>query len=464
MAIVIKGGKIVTAEDMYDSDVRIEEGKIVAIGNNIECDDDEVLKVYGCYVLPGAIDTHTHFDLEVGNTVTADDFESGTKAAIVGGTTTVLDFATQNKGNSLKSVLKNWNKKAEGKAFCDYGFHMAITDWNKDISKEMEEMIKVGITSFKMYMAYKGSLQVDDGTIFKALKRSNEVGALIGFHCENGDIIDVLVKEEREKGHLSPAYHPITRPKEMEREAIRRLLSIAKVANAPVYIVHLSSKEGLDAIVEAKNKGQEIYVETCPQYLFLDDRCYGNKDSKDFEGAKFVISPPLRKEEDKEGLWNGIRNSYISTVGTDHCSFNYKGQKDIGINDFSKIPNGAPGVEHRLSLMYTYGVLTGKISINQMIALTSTNPAKIFGIFPEKGTVAVGSDADIVIWNPEPREIITAKNQIQKVDYTPYEGYEIKGKVQHVFLRGNHIVKDSKLVEKEAIGKYIHRKHLKRGD
>lgn len=458
MAIVLKGGNIVTAVDTYTADVRIVGDKIVCIGDNLGEPGDEIINVQGSYVMPGGIDTHTHFDLDVGSTVTADNFESGTRAAIAGGTTTILDYACQYKGESLKTALEGQHKKSQGVCYCDYGFHMGITDWNESVSEEMKEMIEAGVTSFKLYMAYKGNLQVDDSVIFKALKRSKEVGGLIGFHCENGDIIDELIKESKKKGEKAPIFHALARPVEVEKEAITRVLNIAEIAKAPVYVVHLSSKEGLLTILDAKKRGAEVYVESCPQYLMLDDSLYGDKSNGNFEGAKYVMSPPLRKEEDQRALWEGLQSGEIITLGTDHCSFNFKGQKDIGIDDFSKIPNGAPGVENRMQLMYTYGVLTGKITINQMVALTSTNGAKLFGVFPEKGTIAVGSDADIMVLNPNYKSKITAETQIQKVDYNPYEGFDIRGKIEYVFLRGSKVVANSELVDKKPTGKYLSRR------
>lgn len=463
MGILLKGGKIITAVDEYYSDIRIEGEKIVSIGTNLEKPGDEVISAEGCYIIPGGIDTHTHFDLDVGLTVTADDFESGTKAAIIGGTTTILDYGCQIRGDSLKSALKDQHRKSKGKCYCDYGFHMGITDWNDETSKEMEYMVKEGVTSFKMYMAYKKTMQVDDGVIYKALKRSKEVGGLITFHCENGDLVETFIDEAKRNGRKGPYYHPLSRPVEVEDEAIERLIKIAEIADVPVYVVHLSSKSGLLSILEAKKRGTEIYVETCPQYLMLNDSRYGEKDSKSFEGAKYVMSPPLRKEYDQEALWKGLSSGEIDTIGTDHCSFNYEGQKEIGIEDFSRIPNGGPGVENRMGLMYTYGVLSGKLSINEMVALTSTNAAKIFGLFPQKGTIAVGSDADIVVWDPSYSTIITAEKQTQNVDYNPYEGFKQQGRALHVLLRGKKTVYNGELVEKELNGKYLYRKPFSRG-
>lgn len=459
MSIVIKGGKIVTSTDIYCADLVIENGKIVTIGRDISLEYGNEIDATGRYIFPGAIDPHTHFDLEAGSTVTADDFESGTKAAILGGTTTIVDFVNHVRGESLRDALNKWNKKVKGNTYCDYGFHMTIAEWNEDISNEMKDMVEEGIPSFKMYMAYKKTLQVDDATILKALKRSGEVGGLIAFHCENGDMVDFLVEKEKRKKHYSPYYHLLTRPIEVEEEAISRLLALGKIAEVPVYIVHLSSKKGLEKAIRARSEGQKVYIETCPQYLLLDDSYYGVVGNDDFEAAKYVLSPPLRKKEDLDSLWNGLGNNYIDVIATDHCSFNYNGQKSLGEEDFSKIPNGIPGVEHRLSLMYTYGVLNGKISLNQMVALTSTNAAKIYGMFPRKGTISVGSDGDIVIWNPNLETTITASNQNQNVDYTPYEGFEINGGVEHVFLRGQQVVKDFRLVEDDPIGKFIRRDH-----
>lgn len=455
MGTLLKGGNIVTATENIKADLRIENGKIVAMGYDIDKIGDTIIDVSSCHILPGGIDTHTHFDLDVGSTITADNFETGTKAAIAGGTTTILDFATQNKGETLKEALKNWHDKSK-KCYCDYGFHMAITDWNENVSLEMEDMLKEGITSYKLYMAYKNILQVDDGIIFRALKRSKELGVLIGFHCENGDIIDELIKEARINGNKTPKYHPLCRPAEVEREATFRVIQLALLADAPVNIVHLSSKEALDCVLEARKRGIKVYAETCPQYLLLNSSVY-EKDN--FEAAKYVISPPLREVKDNIALWDALRFNEIDTIGTDHCSFNFKGQKEIGRDDFSKIPNGAPGVEHRMALMYTYGVLSGKITMNQMVALTSTNAAKIFGLYPQKGSLSIGSDADIMVWDFNKSKVISAKTHFQNVDYTAFEGYEVKGEIVHGFLRGNEVICNGNFTSDDAIGKYVFRQN-----
>lgn len=452
MGLILQGGTIVTDVKSYKADVRIENEKIAEIGADLFKGGDEIVPINGCYLVPGGIDTHTHFDLDVGTTITADNFETGTKAAIVGGTTTILDFATQSKGHTLSDGLREWHDKSRGRCYSDYGFHMAITDWNDTTSKEMEDMINEGVTSFKMYMAYKDTLQVDDGIIFKALKRAKELGVLIGFHCENGDIISELINEFKDNNQLSPKYHQLSRPSDLEVEATYRLMKIAKTANAPVYVVHLSSKDALEEVKKARLDGVKVYTETCPQYLLLDDKLY---DLDGFESAKYVMSPPLRKKADNEALWKALEEGDIDAIGTDHCSFNYKGQKDIGINDFSKIPNGGPGVEHRMGLLYTYGVKEGKISMNKFVELTSTKAAKLFGMYPQKGSIEVGSDADIVVIDPEIKNIISAENQTQNTDYTPYEGYEVDCQFRHVFLRGIEVIKEGKLTVEHPTGKYI---------
>ena len=454
MGIVLRGGTIVTAADCYQADIRIEGEKIVGIGG-LANPEDEVILVEDCYLLPGAIDPHTHFDMPFGAFKTADDFASGTAAAVVGGTTTIIDHITQGKGQSLFDALANWQRKAGGKCYADYGFHMGITDYHGQVPAEMERLVQQeGVTSFKLYTAYQ-QLRVNDGEIFQALQRSKEIGGLVCLHCENGDVIDVLIQQAKQRGCMGPKCHPLTRPAATEVEATARVIMLAELADAPVYIVHLSCAGGLGEVLAAKERGVEVYAETCPQYLLLDDSCY-NKQG--FEGAKYVMSPPLRKSEDQGALWLGLKNGGLDTIGTDHCSFNYQGQKDIGLDDFSKIPGGAPGVEHRVGLMYTFGVATGKISLQQLVAITSTNAAKLFGLYPRKGTLAVGSDADIVVWNPRQSLTIKASNQVQRVDYTPYEGWQQLGRAEHVFIRGQHVVMEGKLCEDAPRGQYLSRK------
>ena len=456
MGIVLYGGTIVTAVDVYQADVRIEGEKIVAIGRNIKQPADQVINVDGCFLLPGGIDPHTHFDLPMGTFSTSDDFLSGSKAAVLGGTTTILDFATQFKGETLKTGLENWHSKADGRCYVDYGFHMAITDWNDQVAQEMTELVhQEGVSSFKLYMAYKNILQVDDSELLQALRQAGECEALVCVHCENGDVIDNLVQEARSQGHTEPRYHPLTRPPEAEAEATSRVITLAKIAEAPLYIVHLTCSGALQAVSDAKLKGLEVYAETCPQYLLLDDSNYS---AEGFKGAKYVISPPLRPIQHQAVLWLGLRTGVLDTIATDHCSFNYKGQKDLGLHDFSKIPSGAPGVETRMALLYTYGVMTGKLTINQFVALTSTNAAKLFGLYPRKGTLAPGSDADIVVWDPRVSSVVTVQTLHQQVDYTPFEGYQQIGQATHVFIRGKHVVQDGKLKVQQPTGIYLSRK------
>jgi len=456
MGIVLNGGTIVTAVDVYQADVRIEGEKIVAVGHEIKQAEDQVINVDGYLIFPGGIDPHTHFDLPMGTFSTSDDFLSGSLAAVLGGTTTILDYATQFKGETLKTGLKNWHAKADGKSYVDFGFHMAITDWNDQVPQEMTDLVNLeGVSSFKLYMAYKNILQVDDGALLQALRQAGECGALVCVHCENGDVVDYLVKEARARGQTAPYFHPLTRPPETEAEATNRVITLARIAEAPLYIVHLTCSGALQAVVEAKLTGLEVYAETCPQYLLLDDSCYH---SEGFNGAKYVISPPLRSVNHQKELWSGLQTGILETIATDHCSFNYKGQKDLGLNDFSKIPSGAPGVETRLGLLYTYGVMTGKLTLNEFVALTSTNAAKLFGLFPRKGTIAPGSDADLVVWDPLASSTITVETLHQQVDYTPYEGFNQKGQAKHVFLRGQHVVKDGQLQAAKPTGIYLSRK------
>lgn len=454
MSLILKGGKIVSDKITYFSDIKVDGGKIVEIGGNLESKDCEIVDVSGSYIIPGGIDTHTHFDLDTGTTITADDFISGTKAAIAGGTTTILDFATQSKGKSLKAGLEEWHHKARNKAYCDYGFHMAITDWSDSVCDEMDEMIKQGVSSFKLYMAYKGTLQVDDSIIYKALEKSKNIGAIIGFHCENGDLVCELVDKNLKENHISPQYHATSRPPMLEAEATSRLMKIAELTKSKVCVVHLSCKESLDEVLKAKERGVDVVVETCPQYLLLNEDKYmlGG-----FEGAKYVMSPPLRNVKNNDILWKALAQNQIDTIGTDHCSFNYKKQKELGIDDFSKIPNGAPGVEHRVGLLYTYGVSTNKISINRMVELLSTNPAKIYGLYPQKGTIEVGSDADLVVLNPNKTKVIKAENQVQNVDYTPYENYRLNCEIERVYLRGKEVSRNGKIIDNFPTGKYLKR-------
>ena len=454
MATVLTGGTVVNATGSSRADVRIDGESIQAAGLNLQRPEDTLIDATGCYLFPGGIDPHTHFDLSVGVTVTADDFVSGTQAAAVGGTTTVIDFATQNKGETLAEAVANWHVKADGRSSIDYGFHIAISDLNDSVLCELASIVdQYGISSVKLYMAYKRVLQVDDGALLRTLQTAKQLGILVCVHCENGDVIDVLVEEAKSLGNRSPRYHALTRPAAVEREAIHRAVSLAEIAEAPLYVVHVSSAEGLRVIAEARGRGLEIYGETCPQYLLLDASRY---ETDDFSAAKYVMSPPLRALANQEQLLAGLRGGDLATVGSDHCSFNLAGQKELGRDDFSKIPNGGPGVENRFGLLYSYGVAAGKIDIHQFVAVTSTNAAKLFGLYPRKGLIAAGSDADIVVWDPALQSVISASTQKQRVDYNLYEGFHLVGGARHVFLRGKQIVKDG-ILKGEPCGRYLKR-------
>ena len=455
MAIVLQGGSIVTAADVFQSDLRIEGEKIVALGTGIAQPDDEVRDVSGCLLLPGGIDAHTHFDLPIGEMATADDFVSGSLAAIAGGTTTFIDYATQFKGETLQQGLENWRRRAAKGCHADYGFHMAITDWNEAVRAEVPRLVKEeGVTSYKMYMAYKGSLQVDDGVLFQALQDFGELGALLCVHCENGDMVVEMVRNHLRRGERSPKYHPLSRPEGVEVEAVQRLIALGHAAKAPVFVVHLSSAAALDVVAAAKARGEAVYAETCPQYLVLDESRY---ELPDFESAKYVISPPLRAAFNQAALWNGLQHGVLDTLATDHCTFNFKGQKELGKEDFSRIPNGAGGVEHRLALAYSCGVAAGRLSLSRLVDIWATKPAKLFGLYPQKGTLAPGSDADIVVFDPAKQGMISAAAQRQNVDYTPYEGFATQGAIRQVYLRGRLAADDGLILAKPDWGRYLKR-------
>lgn len=452
MPVIIKGGTVVTPKGSFLSDIRVENGKIAEVAQNISANGAPVLDATGCLLFPGFIDAHTHFDMNTGTAQTADDFHSGTRGAIVGGTTTIVDFATQEKGETLAQALENWRQKAYGKSSCDYAFHMAITDWNDGVSREIDDMVREGITSFKLYLAYN-NLRVTDGELYKILKRVGEVHGIIGTHCENGDLVNEMIAEKRAAGQLSPAAHPLSRPDYVEAEAVSRYLYIAQAADVPVHIVHLSTKAGFDEVLKARKRGQRVYVETCPQYLTLTDSRY-HLDG--FESAKYVCSPPLRAQQDQNCLWAALKTGEIDSISTDHCSFNFLGQKEQGREDFSKIPNGMPGVEHRPAVVYTYGVCENRITKEQMSALLSENAARLFGMYPQKGALLVGSDADIVVWDSAYQGEITAAHMEQNVDYTPYEGFAVTGRAKAVLLRGEQVVRDAAVVAQHK-GAYVSR-------
>lgn len=452
MKYLLKNGTLVSGERTEKQDILIGGEKIVKIAPHIEEEGAEEINVEGKLLFPGFIDGHTHFDLEVAGTVTADDFETGTKAAILGGTTFVIDFASQDKGgHTLKEGLDKWHKKADGKCSCDYSFHMSIVEWNEKTEKEVQDMIEEGITSFKLYMTYP-AMMVEDRDLYKILKKLNECGCFAGVHCENAGVIDALIEEAKKEGRLGPENHPLVRPDTMEAEAVHRLLVIAKEAGAPVMIVHLTNKKAYEEILKAREKGQTVFAETCPQYLLLDDSAYSKPD---FGGAVYVCAPPLRKKEDQDCLWEALAKGEIQTVATDQCSFTLE-QKAMGKDDFTKIPGGLPGVQTRGTLLYTYGVREGKITVEQMCRLLSENPAKLYGVYPRKGALLEGSDGDIVVFDPEKESVISAKTHGYNTDNNPFEGFALHGDIDKVFLRGNLVVENGEVI-KEKAGTYIRR-------
>ncbi len=455
MKTLVSGGIVVTATDLYRGDVLIEDEKIAAVGTSFQSGNaDKTIDASGKYVLPGGIDVHTHLDMPFGGSTSADDFESGTIAAAHGGTTTVVDFAIQYRGQTLRHALDAWMRKAEGKAAIDYGFHMIVTDLNDAVEGEMDALVREGVTSFKLFMAYPGVFMLDDATIFKALLKTGENGGTICMHAENGGVIDVLVRKALAEGKTAPKYHALTRPARAEAEATHRAIALAEMAGVPIYIVHLSAAEALEMVTAARDRGLPAYAETCPQYLFLS---YENYEEPGFDGAKYVMSPPLRPKEGQDRLWRGLAGGDLQAVSTDHCPFCMKEQKELGRGDFSKIPNGAPGIETRMSLVFDGGVRTGKISVNRFVELTSTSPAKIFGLFPRKGTIAPGSDADLVVFDPNKKQTLSAKTHHMKVDYNPYEGRQVTGVADTVLSRGRVIVENGKFTGKAGAGSFLKR-------
>lgn len=453
MKRLFKGGTIVSGEGMKQLDILVKGEKILAVGEDLEFRDAEIEDVRGKYLFPGFIDAHTHMALEVSGTITADKFDTGTKAEIAGGTTCIVDFATQNKGESLKEALDNWHKKADGESSCDYAFHLAISDWNEKVSEELAQVVADGIPSFKLYMTYDNMI-VDDKTMYEILTRLKELGGIAGVHCENNGIIAARLNEVlQEKGNrLDTADYPGTRPPAAEAEAINRLLKIAKCVDTPVIVVHLSSAEGYREIQHAREDGQTVYVETCPQYLLMDESKYFLPDG---EGRKYMIAPPLRKKKNQQVLWEALSEGRIQTICTDHCSFD-TAQKNMGAEDFSKTPCGMPGGEERPALIYQFGVNEGRITLEQMCKYLSENPAKLYRMYPQKGTLSPGSDADIVVWNPETEWTISKEHQQTNIDYCPMEGTKIKGRAEKVFLRGQLAAENGEIIA-EKTGRYVPR-------
>lgn len=455
MKTLIKNGRIVTACDDYHADILIDGETIALIGKELNLDADRIIDAKDRLVIPGGIDPHTHMDMPFGGTTSCDDFTTGTRAAAYGGTTTIIDFAIQNKGEPLAKAVDTWHNKAHGKAVIDYGFHLIVTDLGDGQVTEMKNLIAhEGITSFKLFMAYPGVLLVDDATIYRAMKIAGANGGMICMHAENGVVINEIIRCALEEGKTAPKYHALTRPTKAEAEGVNRAIALAEMAETSVYIVHLSCYEALKKVKEARDMGTPVFAETCPQYLFLD---YSNYEEPDFNGAKYVMTPPLREKWNQDELWTGIKMNDLQLISTDHCPFCFKDQKQLGVEDFSKIPNGGPGVEHRMSLIYDGGVRTGRISLNRFVEITSTAAAKIFGLFPRKGTIAVGSDADIVIFNPNKKMTISAKTHHMNVDYSCYEGREITGVSEYVLSRGRLVIEAEKCHEKPGSGQFLKR-------
>jgi len=454
-SVLIKGGRVITAADDYVGDVFVENERISLIGESLDVEADKVIDAAGRYVLPGGIDPHTHLDMPFGGTTTIDDVESGQTAAAFGGTTCHVDFVIQPKGQTFAFALDEWKSKADGKQVIDMGYHMAITDLKDGGSlEELASLPDQGVTSYKLFMAYKGALMVDDETLFRSMQVAADSGALVMVHAENGDAIDVLVKEALAAGHTEPRYHALTRPPETEGEATNRAIQLARVAGAPLYVVHVSCQESVEPIALAREKGWDIHGETCTQYFFID---YTHLEKPNFEGAKYVYTPPPRDKANQDVLWNAVRTDILSAISTDHCAFLWDGQKTLGKDDFSKIPNGGPGLENRLHMIHEFGVRAGRISLNRMVELLSTNPAKLFGLYPRKGTIAVGSDADIVVFDPERKHTISAASHHSKIDYNLYEGTEVTGTPEVVLLRGNVLVEGDELVASPGIGQFVAR-------
>src|SRR5271163_94790 len=454
---VIRNGTIVTATDTTPADVGILGDKVAAIAAQLPIENaGRVLDAAGLLLLPGGIDVHTHLDMPFGGTTSADDFETGTIAAAFGGTTTLIDFAIQYKGQTLRQAFDGWMQKAHGKAVTDYAFHCIITDLGAAQLEEMGQLVSEGVTSFKLFMAYPGVFMLDDATIFKAMRQAAKHSGLICMHAENGGVIDVIVQKALAEGKRAPKYHALTRPTTAEAEATSRAIALAEMAGAPVYIVHLSSEDALNEVREARDRGLAAYAETCPQYLYLS---LENMDAPGFEGAKYVFTPPLREKWNQEKLWQGLAKDTLQVVSTDHCPFCFKEQKELGKDDFTKIPNGGPGIEHRLSLIYTGGVHGKRFSANRFVELVATAPAKLFGLYPRKGTIAAGSDADLVIFDANEQQTISVATHHMNVDYSMFEGTRVKGVSKTVLSRGNVIIDNGKFVGRAGAGQFLKREN-----
>lgn len=453
MRTLIKNGRIVTAVDDYLGDILIEDEQISVIGKTLEMEANITIDAANKLVIPGGIDPHTHMELPFGGTFSSDDFFTGTRAAAFGGTTTIIDFAVQTKGAAMTAGVDAWHKKAAGKCAIDYGFHLITTEFEDGDEPEMYRLMDEGITSFKLFMAYPGVFLADDATIFRAMSAAGNRGGLICMHAENGIVINEIIKRALAAGRTAPKYHALTRPTIAEAEGVHRAIRLAEMAESPVYIVHLSCTDALNQVREARDRGIAAFAETCPQYLFHSIEDYGDG----WEGARFVMTPPLREKHNQAELWKGLKMDDLQVISTDHCPFCMKEQKELGVDDFSRIPNGAPGVENRMSLIYNGGVVENRISLNRFVELTSTAAAKMFGLFPKKGTIAVGSDADIVIFDPEKEHTFGVANEHMQVDYSSYEGWTVKGKVETVLSRGRVVIENGEHKGKAGDGQFLKR-------
>lgn len=454
MSVLIKNGTVINADASRKVDIFVDGEIIGQVGESLEVHADHVIDASDKYVIPGGIDVHTHLDMPFGGTVSSDDFETGHVAGAHGGTTCHIDFVMQSKGQSLPEAVDIWHGKADGKACIDYGFHVAVTDMPESVMKELPTLVGLGITSIKLFMAYKGALMVDDETLFRAMQIARDNGILTCVHAENGDAIDVLVRQTIAEGKTAPIYHAKSRPHWAEAEATARAIYLAAMADAPVFIVHLSCASALDHVRRARAKGLKAMAETCVQYLFTTENDLARPG---FEGAKYVCSPPPRTKDDQEALWKGLTNGDLVDISTDHCPFNYKGQKELGRGDFSKIPNGLPGIEDRLMVMHHHGVGGGRFSLEKWVEICSANPAKAFGLYPRKGAIAEGSDADIVVWDPEKEHTISAGTHHMRIDYNIYEGLTVKGVPEIVFSGGRIVVEDGEFKGKVGAGRFVRR-------
>lgn len=454
MRKLIRGGSIVTSEGCTQGDVLIEGETVAAVGVDLGSVDAQVIDAEGMLVRPGGIDVHTHLDWPFQGTVTSDDFETGSKAAAAGGTTTIVDFCTQVQGTSLQESLELWHERAREKAVIDYGFHIAITDLTPDVFNEISSLPAAGVTSVKCFLAYKGGYMIDDGGMFRIMREASRNGILTMAHCENGDVIDLAMKDAIASGRCGPNMQPLVRSMEAEAEATARAIHLAGMAGSPIYIVHCSCRDALRHIQLARNAGQPVFAETCTHYLVLDDRVYS---SPGFESAKYVCAPPIRPAYNQDYLWHGLQNGSLQSVNSDHCPLNYKTQKTMGIDDFRFIPNGAPGIEDRLSILFSEGVLKRRISLSKWVDMTSTQQAKLFGMFPRKGTIRPGSDADIVVWDPRSKRTIAACDQFQNVDYNAFEGMTITGQPAVVLCRGEAVFQGRRFTGKLGHGRFVRR-------